>query len=57
MLGQDLGLATPVFMLVVNLFWGLGASYWLRLSREEQTVKRGKSSGQTLHYRGRTIMH
>ena len=30
MMGLDLGMLTPVFVIVFNAIWGLGAAFWLR---------------------------
>jgi len=30
-LGLELGMLTPAFVIVSNVVWGLGAAYWLRL--------------------------
>lgn len=57
MLGQDAGLATPMMMLVINGFWGIAASYWLKISREETVPAARRRSQQKLHYRGRAIIH
>lgn len=36
--GLDLGALTPVFVFIFNAVWGIVASYWLKLTEEEQST-------------------
>ena len=37
MLGLDLGALTPVFVLIFNAIWGLGAAYWIKYVERDVT--------------------
>ena len=37
-MGMDLGSLTPLFVLLFNAVWGLGAAYWLKMIGPERRL-------------------